>query len=162
MKALLALVLALASLAGCKKPTQQQYLQLATYPPAGAPELPFRTTGAPEHFKEDFIIWKKVPIRVRWQSAVDDAGCRRVLGADLSRTGGPVEFVVSAPREAAGEGPGTPRVDLHQQWVQRGACANGLERMRLHVFGKHGREDLTADFSIDGAGAITPARENKL
>ena len=152
MKQLIALAL-LAAAAGCKKPTQQQYLQLATLPPAGAPEL--HTTTAPEHFKEDLLLWKKVPIRVRWRSAMDDGGCRRVLAADVSRTGGPVEYVVSAPREVSA-GPGAPQVDLHQQWLQRAACQQGVEVIRLRVTAKHGRDDHAADVTIDGAGAITP------
>ena len=157
MKLLVTIALMVAA-AGCKKPTQQQYLQLATLPPAGAPE--FHTTTAPEHFKEDFVVWKKVPIRVRWQSAMDDGGCRRILAADLSRTGGPVEYVVSAPHDAGGQGPAAPKVDLDQQWLQRGACQNGVEVIRLRVTAKHGRDDHAADFTIDGAGAITPPTES--
>ena len=149
MKALIALAL-LACAAGCKKPTQQQYLQLATLPPAGAPE--FHTTTAPEHFKEDFVLWKKVPIRVRWKSALDEGSCRRILGADLSRTGGPVEYVVMAPMKA--------NVDLHDQWMKRAPCQNGVEVIQMRITAKHGRDDLTADFTIDGAGAITPAKES--
>ena len=151
------IALALLTVAGCKKPTQQQYLQLATLPPAGAPEL--HTTTAPEHFKEDFVVWKKVPLRVRWKSALDDGGCRRVLGADLSRTGGPVDYVVSAPSEAVQPGTGGAKVDLHEQWLKRGACQNGVEVIHLRVTGKHGRDGHTADFTIDGAGEITPPQE---
>jgi hypothetical protein len=150
MKALLAI--ALLMVAGCKKPTQQQYLQLVALPPPGGPD--FRTTTAPDHFKEDFVVWKKVPIRVRWSSAMDEGNCRRILAADVSRTGGPVEYVVSAPHEAIGTGPAAQKIDLDQQWLVRAPCASGIESMHVRLTAKHGRDDMVADFTIDGAGAL--------